>query len=104
MGMLSLMDAILDVPIGVIADKLSLSPDTRAQLVGAKMGVATPLSPIYDLMIAREAGQWERVNSLGKKLNLSLYFMNNAYTEAMRWARQVTSLVPQRPEQQTQTV
>lgn len=95
MGMLSMMDAILEVPIGVVIEKLSLDPNTKAQLLGGKTGVVTPLSPIYDLMIAREAGDWEKVTSLGKKLDLSLYFMNSAYNDAMRWARQMTSAIPQ---------
>jgi c-di-GMP-related signal transduction protein len=91
MGMLSLMDAILEVPIGVVIEKLSLDPNTKAQLLAGKTHVETPLSPIYDLMIAREAGDWQKVTGLGKKLDLSLYFMNSAYNEAMRWAHQMTS-------------
>jgi EAL and modified HD-GYP domain-containing signal transduction protein len=100
MGMLSLMDAILEVPIGVVIEKLSLDPNTKAQLLGWKTGAQTPLSPIYDLMMAREAGDWEKVTSLGKKLDLSLYFMNSAYNEAMRWAYQMTSAVPQQSNPQ----
>jgi EAL and modified HD-GYP domain-containing signal transduction protein len=94
MGMLSLMDAILEVPIGVVIEKLSLDPNTKAQLLAGKTHVETPLSPIYDLMIAREAGDWQKVTGLGKKLDLSLYFMNSAYNEAMRWAHQMTSAAP----------
>jgi EAL and modified HD-GYP domain-containing signal transduction protein len=99
MGMLSLMDAILEVPIGVVIEKLSLEPNTKAQLLGGKTGAQTPLSPIYDLMVAREAGDWEKITNLGKKLNLSLAFMNSSYNEAMRWARQMTSSVPEHPAQ-----
>lgn len=90
LGMLSLMDAILEVPIGVVVEKLSLDSDTKDQLLGAKVGGETALSPVYNLVLAREAGDWERVTGLGKKLNLSLYSINSAYNEAMRWARQIT--------------
>ncbi len=96
LGMLSLMDAILQVPIGAVVEKLSLDPKIKAQLVAGKMGGKTPLSPIYDLMLAREAGDWKTVTNLGKELNLSLYCVNMNYNEAMRWARDVTSGV--RPE------
>jgi c-di-GMP-related signal transduction protein len=91
MGMLSLIDAILEVPIGVVVDKLSLDPETKAQLIGARTGEQTVLSPIYDLMVAREAGDWQLVTKLGKQLNLSLYFVDKTYNEAMRWAHQVTN-------------
>jgi EAL and modified HD-GYP domain-containing signal transduction protein len=90
LGMLSMMDAILEAPIGLIIEKLPLDADTRAQLLGGKTGVTTPLSDIYDLMLAREAGEWQKVTSIGKQLNLSLYFVDKTFTEAMSWAHQVT--------------
>jgi EAL and modified HD-GYP domain-containing signal transduction protein len=91
LGMLSMMDAILEVPIGVVVEKLPLDDDIKAQLVGGKTRGTTPLSPIYDLMVAREAGDWEKVTTLGKQLNLSLYFMDKTYSEAMRWAHAITN-------------
>ena len=96
LGMLSLMDAILQVPIGAVVEKLSLEPGIKAQLVAGKAGGKTLLSPVYDLMLAREAGDWKTVTCLGKELNLSLYFVNTNYNEAMRWAHDVTRVV--RPE------
>ena len=93
MGLLSLMDAILEVPIGVVVEALPLDPATKAQLLCGKTGGKTLLSPIYDLMVAREAGDWERVTKLGKELNLSVYSMAAIYNEAMRWAHQLTSAV-----------
>jgi len=91
LGILSLMDVILEVPIGVIVENLSLNPETKAQLLCGKTGGKTNLSPIYDLMVMREAGDWETVNKLGRQLDLSLYFINKSYNEAMRWAREITS-------------
>jgi len=91
LGMLSLMDAILEVPIGVVIEKLSLDPVTKAQLLCHKAGGTTLLSPIYDLMVARETGDWEKVTGLGKQLNLSLYFVDKSYNDALRWAHEVTS-------------
>ena len=90
MGMLSLMDAILAVPIGMVIEELCLDPDIKAQLLCAKTSNNTPLSPIYDLMLAREAGDWGRVTQLGKRLNLALSFVADASHEAMRWAYQIT--------------
>ena len=100
MGMLSLMDAILEVPIGVVIEKLSLDPETKAQLLCGKAGQTGPLSAVYDLMVAREAGDWEKVTNLGKQLNLSLYFMNKTYTDAIRWAHQVTNEIQPEPDDQ----
>ena len=91
MGMLSLMDAILEVPIGMLIEELRLDPELKAQLLSGKSGTKTTLSPIYDLMVAREDGNWEVVTNIGKQLNLSLYFISQTYNEAMRWAHQITS-------------
>jgi c-di-GMP-related signal transduction protein len=56
MGLLSLMDAILEVPMGVAIEGLPLDPVTKTQLLCGKTDKRTPLSPVYDLMVAREAG------------------------------------------------
>ena len=42
-------------------------------------------------MVAREAGDWGTVTSLGKQLNLSLYFMAESYNAAMKWGHEMTS-------------
>jgi EAL and modified HD-GYP domain-containing signal transduction protein len=90
LGMLSLMDAVLSVPIGMLIEELPLDPAIKEQLLGGKTGVKTPLTPIYDLMLAREVGDWGRVTRLGKQLNLSLSFVAETSNEAMRWAHQIT--------------
>lgn len=91
MGMLSLIDAILAVPMGMVVEQLCLDPSIKEQLLAVKMGKKTPLSPIYDLMVAREVGDWGLVTSLGKKLNLSLSFVAETSNAAMRWAHEITS-------------
>jgi EAL and modified HD-GYP domain-containing signal transduction protein len=91
MGMLSLIDAILAVPIGMVVDELALDADVKAQLLAAKSGKKTPLSDIYELMVAREDGDWGLVTRLGKQLNISLSFVADASNQAMRWAHEVTS-------------
>jgi hypothetical protein len=50
-------------------------------------------------MVTREAGDWEAVNKLGKQLDLSLYFINKTYNEAMRWAHEITSATRPQPAQ-----
>jgi EAL and modified HD-GYP domain-containing signal transduction protein len=96
MGMLSLIDAILSVPMGLALEELSLDPEIKAQLLGAKTGKKTKLSPIFDLMIARDVGDWELVSSLGKQMNLSLSSIAASSNQAMRWAREISSAA--RPE------
>jgi c-di-GMP-related signal transduction protein len=91
MGMLSLIDAILAVPIGIVMEELCLDANVKAQLLAAKTGKKTPLSNIYELMVAREDGDWGLVTRLGKPLNLSLSFIAETSNQAMRWAHDITS-------------
>jgi EAL and modified HD-GYP domain-containing signal transduction protein len=94
MGLLSVMDAILDLPMGVVVEGLPLDPDMKAELLGAKIGRDTTLTPVYRLMLARENGDWEDVTAFAKKLNLSLPCVNRAYNEALTWAREMTIGMP----------
>lgn len=94
MGMLSLMDAILEIPMGLVVEGLALDPDTKAELLGEKTGNKTTLSSAYALMVAREKGNWEVVAAQAKKLNLSLIFVNRVYNEAMSWAHEMASATP----------
>ena len=93
-GMFSLMDAILEVPMGVVVEGLAFDAETRTELLGMKTGKPTTLSPIYDLMVAREAGEWDVVAKHAKKLGLSLPFVNRAFNEAVSWAHQMTTAAP----------
>jgi len=99
MGLLSLMDAILEVPIGVVIEGLPLDQVTKEQLLCGKTDKRTALSPVYDLMMAREAGDWGKVTKLGKELSLSLVFIAASYNEAMRWAHQLTEAGHPQPAQ-----
>jgi c-di-GMP-related signal transduction protein len=90
-GMVSLMDAILEIPMGVVVEGLAFDATTKDALLGAKKGSETPLTPLYRLMLAREEGDWEEVTAQARKLNLSLPQVNRAYNEAMAWARQMTA-------------
>jgi EAL and modified HD-GYP domain-containing signal transduction protein len=91
MGMLSLMDAILEVPMGVVIEGLALDEGTKSELLNARGDAETPLSSVYKLMLAREAGEWEQVTAQAKKLNMSLPFVNRTYTEAMAWAHDMST-------------
>jgi len=91
MGMLSLIDAILAVPMGIVIEELCLDPAIKEQLLAAKTGKKTALTPIYDLMLARESGDWSLVTKLGKQLNVSLSFVAESSNSAMQWAHEITS-------------
>jgi len=91
LGMLSLMDAILETPMEIVLEGLAFDPHAKAALLAIKNGGGARLSPICDLMMVRDKGDWERVAAYAEKLNLSLPLVNRAYIEAMGWAYEITN-------------
>jgi len=90
LGMFSLMDVILETPLGKLMEGLAFDSSAKAALLAIKNGGGARLSPVCDLMVAREKGDWERVTRHAAQLSLSLQFVNRAYIEAMEWAHQMT--------------
>lgn len=87
MGLLSVMDAILELPMMKILEQLPVDHEIRSVLSGG----ASQLRPAYQLMLARESGEWGHTADLTRELHLGESEVSEAYWEAMQWARQVTA-------------
>jgi len=86
-GLLSLMDAILGVPMGLVLEGIGLALETRAVLLGH----SGPLTPVYELMLAQESGAWQKVSQLAGQLGLRSSLIAECHWKAMQWARQMTA-------------
>ena len=86
MGLLSLMDAILEIPMARVLENVPVDQESKAVLLGG----TSRLSPFYQLMLAQESGAWETAHKLARQLNLSESEVAEKYWEAMQWARQVS--------------
>jgi EAL and modified HD-GYP domain-containing signal transduction protein len=86
MGLLSMMEAILETPMAKVLEKVPIDQQTKAALLGG----ASSLRPLYQLMLARESGDWENTSALAKQLHLSESEIAENYWQAMQWARQVS--------------
>jgi len=87
LGLLSLIDAMLEMPMEVVLEKIPLDHETKAVLLGK----ASVLRPVYQLMLAHESGEWEAAASLSQGLNLSSEDVAGYYWEAQRWAREISA-------------
>jgi EAL and modified HD-GYP domain-containing signal transduction protein len=85
-GLLSLMDAILEVKMGVVLDGISLDSETRSVLLGKP----SILSGFYRLMLAQEAGDWPAVSNINAELKLPDSFVAECHWKAMQWAREMS--------------
>ena len=86
-GLLSLMDAILEIPMGVVLEGISLDPETRAVLLGQK----SQLDSVYRLMLSQELADWSKLSELCAQLKLSETVATECYWQAMQWAREMTT-------------
>jgi len=87
LGLLSMMDAILEIPMPEVLDRVPIDQETKALLLGG----TGRLRPLYQLMLARESGDWQNTAELSKSLHLSDGEVAEAYWSAMQWARQVSA-------------
>lgn len=86
-GLLSLMDAILEIPMGVVLEGISLDRETRAVLLGQK----SKLDSVYRLMLYQEAADWAKLTKLCEQVKLPESIATECHWKAMQWARQMTT-------------
>ena len=86
MGLLSVMDAILEVGMNVLLDQLPVEREIKAALLGQNSTVR----PLYQLMLAQESGEWEKATELARQLKVSEEEVADRWWQAMQWAQQVT--------------
>jgi c-di-GMP-related signal transduction protein len=86
-GLLSLMDAILDIPMREVLDGLPLDESARTVLLDNE----GPLSPVYELMLAVEAGVWPKIVDLSGRLGIDQDFVAHSQWKAMEWAQSIVT-------------
>ncbi|MGA8271847.1 MAG: HDOD domain-containing protein [Candidatus Sulfotelmatobacter sp.] len=87
LGLLSMLDVILEMPMAEVLEKIPLDSETKAVL----RGETSLLRPVYQLMLAHESGEWESVRSLCTGLHLDADAVAASYWQSQRWAREVSS-------------
>ncbi|HUX43981.1 MAG TPA: HDOD domain-containing protein [Terracidiphilus sp.] len=88
LGLLSLMDSILDIPMKQAVEALHLDHDVQAALLGEECS----LSALYQLVLALEAGEWEEVARLCQRLGLNEDVVTEKHWRAMQWAHDVGAM------------
>jgi EAL and modified HD-GYP domain-containing signal transduction protein len=82
LGLCSLLDTMLGIPLEAALEPLSLAPDLHAALTGSPGKERS----ILDAVIAYERGDWEEAEALVKALGLPASALSDSYREALRWA------------------
>ena len=86
LGLLSLIDAMMEMPMADVLDRIPLDSATKAVLLG-QPGL---LRPVFQLVLAHESGEWEAAAALSEKLHLDPEEVAGFYWHAQQWARELT--------------
>ena len=87
LGLLSLIDAMLEMPMEEVLEKIPLDHATKAVLLGQP----SMLRPVYQLMLAHESGEWEAAARLSAEMHLESEVAAGCYWQAQQWARGVAA-------------
>ena len=87
LGLLSMLDVMLETPMSEILEKIPLDSETKAVL----RGEPSLLRPIYQLMLAHESGEWEAGQGICASLHIDHDTVAASYWQAQQWAREVSS-------------
>jgi EAL and modified HD-GYP domain-containing signal transduction protein len=87
LGLLSLMDSILETPLELIVRDLPLDREIKTCLLKGTGRLAT----IYKLALAVESGDWNNVATLCAELLLSEEFVAQSHWDAIAWADTITA-------------
>jgi EAL and modified HD-GYP domain-containing signal transduction protein len=85
-----LIDAMLEMPMANILEKIPLDYPTKAVLLGQ----TSPLQPVFRLMLAHEGGDWDSASTLSRSLQLDPEQVAGYYWEAQEWARELSLMQP----------
>ena len=86
LGLLSVMDAILEISMDALLQQLPLEREIKAALSAR----ASKFRPLYQLMLAQESGEWDESSALAKQLHITDDDVAQLWWQAMQWAQQVT--------------
>ncbi|HSZ16028.1 MAG TPA: HDOD domain-containing protein [Terracidiphilus sp.] len=87
LGLLSMMDSILEIPMTSVVDALSINHEVKLALLQKECS----LTPLFNLMTSVEAGEWYTVSHLCEEMHISETLVSDSQWKAMEWAQQVSA-------------
>ncbi len=89
LGMMSLLPALISVPMETIVQAVALRPEMRDALLGESNDESRPL----EVLMCYEAGKWETCERLAESMGAERRQLPLLYESALAWARQNVELL-----------
>jgi c-di-GMP-related signal transduction protein len=90
MGLLSAMDAVLDMRMPEILEEIAVEQDIKDALVGRR----NRFRDVFEIVLNYESGVWSEACSTAAELGISETEIPDYYMEAVEWARQILHSTP----------
>ncbi len=84
-GLLSLMDTLMQQPLEKLLKQLPLDPEIKHTL----MGQQTKYVPIYQLVLSLEKSNWDTIENLAYELQISRECVYQIHVEAVKWTKEI---------------
>jgi EAL and modified HD-GYP domain-containing signal transduction protein len=84
LGLMSLLDVILEMPLRDLLERVPVSVAIKATLLGEP----SPLTVPFELALAQESGNWPRLKELAAQLNADEKNVSDLYWQSTSWARE----------------
>jgi EAL and modified HD-GYP domain-containing signal transduction protein len=84
-GLLSVMDALLNMPMPEALATMPLAPE----LYNALVGRASPLRPPFEVVLDYESGTWMQLAQSARAVRLNENFIPDLYLRAVTWVEQI---------------
>jgi EAL and modified HD-GYP domain-containing signal transduction protein len=85
-GMFSLLNAILDLPMDAVLDRLPVSDEIKETLLDVADKSQTPISMTLRAIKLLESGSWYLAEREAEKLHLSPKLLDQFYQDAISWS------------------
>jgi EAL and modified HD-GYP domain-containing signal transduction protein len=90
LGLLSVMDALLNVPMAVVLQHISVGNDIKKALLGR----TSRYRPIFEVVLHYESGTSEQLEESCRRCGLHENFLPDLYLQAVRSVSDILAEVP----------
>lgn len=100
MGLLSMIDSVLDSPLTKILEQVSTSDAVKSALLQGD----GPLKPVFDLLLATEKGNWSQISHNASLLAIPEETLAMAYLGAIEWGNEIAQFEKETRTQETANI
>jgi len=90
LGLLSVMDVLLNVPMAVVLQDITVGDEIKNALLGR----ASRYRPIFEVVLDYESGTWEQLEESCRRCGLHENFLPDLYLKSVQWVSDILAEVP----------